>query len=311
VRWGIAFGMLAGAAGAGRAQSVGECLACHSNPDFATYSPQGAVISLFVDPKRYAGSVHAKNLCTDCHANFAAQLHGPEEGGEGTGGMMVPVEIPQKKLALIKNLVTKDRVAVLMCMDCHKKEAADYRASIHGREALGGNRDAPDCVTCHGSHYMLAVDDLESSVSTANVPATCARCHADATVMAKYDVATNTVISFEESFHGKKLKLGSERVAVCTSCHGVHNIQPPDDPRSTVYPANRPHTCGRCHEHADVWFGQDFMHKIPSRAVQPIAYWVGKVYVWIIYLTIGAMACFVMLDFARVMVDRRRGGGGE
>jgi hypothetical protein len=278
-----------------QADSIGDCLGCHRDPQFATYTPDGKVVSLYVDRDRYEKSVHARELCTSCHANYKAGAH---------GGMMVPVEIPKQEMAKVADLRAQDKVAVLECMRCHEKEAARYRASIHGSQALAGNPDAPHCVTCHGSHYTLAVADIESGVSRANVPRTCAQCHQNARVMARYDIATNTVVAYEESFHGKKLKLGSTTVAVCTSCHGVHGIFPPNDPRSTLYPENRPHTCGRCHAHADRWFGQDFAHKIPSPRVQPLAFWVGVAYKWLIYLTIGAMACYVLLDFSRTVADR-------
>jgi hypothetical protein len=135
------------AAAGARAQGVGECFACHSNPDFATYTPQGTVISLFVNPKLYAASVHRKNLCTDCHANYSAGPH-PEAGaGAQPSGAMVPVEIPAKQLALVAKLPTQDKVAVLECMICHKKEGGQYRQSIHGSQALAGNPDATDLTT--------------------------------------------------------------------------------------------------------------------------------------------------------------------
>jgi predicted CXXCH cytochrome family protein len=37
---------------------------------------------------------------------------------------------------------------------------------------------------------------------------------------------------------------------VCTDCHSVHDIRPPNDPRSTVYPLNVAKTCSRCHSDA-------------------------------------------------------------
>jgi len=35
--------------------------------------------------------------------------------------------------------------------------------------------------------------------------------------------------------------------ANCASCHGVHNILPSSDPRSSVNAANLAKTCGVCH----------------------------------------------------------------
>jgi predicted CXXCH cytochrome family protein len=44
---------------------------------------------------------------------------------------------------------------------------------------------------------------------------------------------------------------GDDKVATCTDCHGDHGILPAIDPRSPVYPANVPNTCGQCHSDAD------------------------------------------------------------
>jgi predicted CXXCH cytochrome family protein len=41
--------------------------------------------------------------------------------------------------------------------------------------------------------------------------------------------------------------MGDTKVATCASCHPAHQIRPPDDTRSSVYPANVANTCGKCH----------------------------------------------------------------
>jgi len=54
---------------------------------------------------------------------------------------------------------------------------------------------------------------------------------------------------YEESIHGRAVEeQGLLAAAVCTDCHGTHNIKRATDPMSSV---NRPHipaTCGRCHQ---------------------------------------------------------------
>ena len=49
------------------------------------------------------------------------------------------------------------------------------------------------------------------------------------------------------SYHGLAARGGSQVVANCASCHGVHNILPSSDPRSTINHANLARTCGQCH----------------------------------------------------------------
>jgi hypothetical protein len=52
------------------------------------------------------------------------------------------------------------------------------------------------------------------------------------------------------SVHGKRLKQGDTRVAVCVDCHGVHEILAVSDTRAPVYPTNVATTCARCHADA-------------------------------------------------------------
>ena len=81
-------------------------------------------------------------------------------------------------------------------------------------------------------------------------------------------------------------------MANCASCHGVHNILPSSDPRSTINRANLDATCGKCHQgvtqkftttrvHLDVGRSKD----IGSVAVR----WVRVFYLVLIFAVIGAM----------------------
>jgi hypothetical protein len=63
----------------------------------------------------------------------------------------------------------------------------------------------------------------------------------------EFGVAGRRATTYLESYHGLASKLGSQVVANCASCHGVHNILPSSDPRSTINRANLVTTCGHCH----------------------------------------------------------------
>ena len=54
--------------------------------------------------------------------------------------------------------------------------------------------------------------------------------------------------SYLDSYHGLAAEGGSVVAANCSSCHGVHNILPSSDPRSTINRANLDATCGKCHK---------------------------------------------------------------
>lgn len=45
-----------------------------------------------------------------------------------------------------------------------------------------------------------------------------------------------------DSTHGLALKNGNQQAAVCTDCHGIHDISSPENPRSNI-----PKMCQRCH----------------------------------------------------------------
>ena len=54
--------------------------------------------------------------------------------------------------------------------------------------------------------------------------------------------------SYQESVHGKAVAAGSDKAAVCTDCHGSHEILNAADPKSSIYKFNVPNTCAKCHE---------------------------------------------------------------
>jgi predicted CXXCH cytochrome family protein len=59
------------------------------------------------------------------------------------------------------------------------------------------------------------------------------------------------VAEYWTSRHGQLLRDSNDpAVATCIDCHPAHQIRPPDDPESTVHPANVVATCGRCHADA-------------------------------------------------------------
>jgi nitrate/TMAO reductase-like tetraheme cytochrome c subunit len=124
-----------------------------------------------------------------------------------------------------------------------------FMQSIHGQAIARGNGLAPVCTDCHGIHSIKAHIDPNSSVSEQNLSrTTCARCHEGVRLSQEFGVAGNRVSTYLDSYHGLASQGGSVVVANCASCHGVHNILPSSDPRSTINRANLDATCGKCHK---------------------------------------------------------------
>jgi hypothetical protein len=92
-----------------------------------------------------------------------------------------------------------------------------FESSVHGQAGMG-------CLHCHGDmeaypHPPLTVE-TRRELSLDLYRSSCVECHRD-----KYDVSLDGV-------HQKALAGGQSEAAICTDCHGTHNILPADQPRS-------------------------------------------------------------------------------
>jgi len=201
-----------------------ECLDCHSKVGLKV-EREGREISLYVDPDRFRGSVHAALDCVACHFDLGGVEKYPH------AAPLEPVE----------------------CTDCHDDDAgpiATFRSSTHGRLLEAGNELAPRCQDCHGSHYVTRLSDPSSAISPANVPSMCVRCHAQGAPVARAgDLSEEQVFErYPEDIHGEGLRRkGLLVTAVCTSCHTGHGVLPHTDPASSIHADNVRATCMACH----------------------------------------------------------------
>ncbi|OIO39667.1 MAG: hypothetical protein AUJ71_00175 [Candidatus Omnitrophica bacterium CG1_02_49_16] len=169
--------------------------------------------------EKFASSVHADNLCTSCHKDIQ--------------------EIPHP-----------EKLAKVDCGSCHRIEGEVYRASDHGK-ALSSGIQAASCLDCHvgDPHAIVSHRNVESPVYRLNIPKTCAVCHEDQKKMSTYHLLENAPLkSYSLTIHGKALQSGLMSAAVCTDCHGSHDLHAPTNPLSKIYRKNVPVTCGKCHE---------------------------------------------------------------
>ncbi|MFQ6097245.1 MAG: cytochrome c3 family protein, partial [Armatimonadota bacterium] len=134
-----------------------------------------------------------------------------------------------------------------LCAQCHDgpepgvRSARAYLNSVHGRaHEREPEGPAAVCTDCHGAHGMRTVEADDSPVGRARVALTCAKCHE--AIHAQY----------EDSVHGVARRGGVADAPTCTDCHGEHDIRPPTDPLSSVYPTHIAHTCGKCHDDEEV-----------------------------------------------------------
>ena len=189
------------------------------------------------------------------------------------------------------------------CGKCHENVDQTYLRSVHGKAVKAGVRDAPVCTDCHGEHTIASVRLASSRVSSKNIPGTCGQCHASQRIVTQYRLPPNVSATYAESFHGLELTGGSPMAANCASCHGVHDILPSNDARSTVNSQNLPKTCGKCHPGIGTRMSADFfrVHAPPGAAEgKPwVVNLVSWIYIALIVAVIGGMAGFILLDYLR------------
>ena len=202
-----------------------DCLACHSDSTLTT-EVNGKQVSLFVDESKMKHSIHGDLFaCVDCHKDVKGLVH----------------ETTPKKVT---------------CAECHAEAQQAYTHSLHAKAYKAGGPGA-NCQDCHGgAHEILAAADAKSSVNHANIPATCGRCHGQKFLMESNGQSAQPFISYQESVHGRAVEKGSTQAAVCTDCHGTHQILPANDTKSPIYKFNVPATCGKCHTAVENTFMQ-------------------------------------------------------
>jgi cytochrome b subunit of formate dehydrogenase len=210
-----------------------DCLACHGDATLTT-DENGRQVSLFVDKDKLKHSFHGRLFgCVDCHTDVKSLGH----------------DTPPKKIT---------------CAGCHEAAQQAWARSMHARPAKPGAASGATCEDCHGeAHAILTPGDPASSVNHANIPATCGRCHGQKFITSANGASPQTFVSYPQSVHGKAIESGSKKAAVCTDCHGAHEILAANDAHSPIYTFNVPATCGKCHAEIQ----QTFMASIHGQGI--------------------------------------------
>jgi predicted CXXCH cytochrome family protein len=105
-------------------------------------------------------------------------------------------------------------------------DPAVYNASIHGSKGYA-------CIQCHTDISGFPHPEITAQTArdyTLEMAQSCAGCHPS-----YYDATLDGV-------HQQALAGGNKEAAVCSDCHGAHNVEKPGEPRSNI-----PRMCERCH----------------------------------------------------------------
>jgi cytochrome b subunit of formate dehydrogenase len=294
------------------AQTCGDCH--ESKPASHTAHEKVDCGNCHIDQAAFPHPENATTAsCEMCHSQEADQttlgVHGQQrqQGNEAAPDCSVchggahGVELP--------GTTRFRRATVETCGMCHGEQAEQFHQSVHG--ALLANattREGPTCNTCHGEHQIQRPSALEQTAGIRLVRDTCASCHADVELMSRFGLPTDRVVSFDASFHGLALRSGSQTVANCGSCHGIHAVLPSSDPRSTTHPGKLAGTCGQCHPGAGTRFQIASIHQVEGDRPVAAAQIIEQVYLVLIPLTIGLMLLHHAGDWVRKTRQQARAG---
>ena len=222
------------------------CKDCHGTHMVESTKSPGARFS----PGRLTES------CGSCHKkaleHFPASAHGKALAA-GVKGAPNCLTCHRGAVAFV--LGTGDSLSVKraqeeLCLSCHRDDPdvrartsptagfiKAYDTSVHGSALARGEAKAANCVSCHGSHDMKKGSDPASFVNRANIPTTCAQCHA------------KVAEAYAQSVHGAAVAKGNSDSPVCTTCHGEHTILSSKNPESRTASKNlSSQVCSPCHQ---------------------------------------------------------------
>jgi cytochrome b6-f complex iron-sulfur subunit len=249
----VLFALVGLLGGTARAQlTVASCKTCH-----------------VPEAEQFAASVHAQAIrCPQCHGGKDVyEITRAEARPFGVAGGTPASQASRPAFdhgEFFRGRPARAAVPTL-CGTCHADvermnpyglrtdELAQYWVSAHGRRLrLFGDDQVAVCIDCHGTHDVLAPDNAQSRTYFRNVPHTCARCHADPTLMKDHGLPADIVEQYRHSIHGENvLERGDAGSPSCATCHGSHGAAPPGF-------ADVGHVCGRCHKQVD----DDFLKSV-------------------------------------------------
>ena len=327
-------------------QTEAYCLSCHNNPNLTMTLPSGETLSLYISPEQLKESVHspAGIECEACHTQITTYPH-PEISFQTKRELSRSYYESCKKChannyakaqdSMHARVASEGRLDAPICTDCHGAHyvrqpdqprthisetcgqchteiLAQYKTSVHGAALIGENNpDVPVCTDCHGVHN---IQDPRTAQFRVETPDLCANCHANKTLMSKYGLSADVYSLYELSWHGVDVSVYKSNwptiwhdSAVCTDCHGIHNIRTTDDPESMVNPKNLLATCQKCHPGAGPnWTGAWTGHNRISLQRTPFLFYINSFYKTFVPIVLWGCIIYVLLQILRITVERVR-----
>lgn len=320
------------------------CLRCHRQHIKVSYQ-NGEQRSITVDAGLLEASVHNKLSCSDCHYGFSSEEHPKRHFRTRRDMTIASAELCRRchfdKYTKVQDSIHYTKLSqgdlnAPVCTDCHNshaiasagKERADsanrcrkchldiytiYAKSVHGGALLNEhNKDVPVCVDCHKTHDIQSPRTVEYRE---RIPEMCSKCHSNKEIMGKYGLSTDVMKTYLSDFHGVTLGFyikqknllpkQAKSIAVCTDCHGVHNITSTVSPDATIVKSNLVQRCRRCHADATENFPNAWIsHYKPSLQRAPLIFIISILYRIFTPLMVIGLVLQILLHIWRYSVNR-------
>lgn len=193
------------------------CLTCHGSPGTKTFGDK-TTVSVQVDGRRFAASVHGSLDCTSCHTDVKLDNH------------------PSAQYATKQQLVLHVAKA---CRTCH--DDSQLKASPLHQRAIS-RPDAQPCSSCHGSHTIAKAAVRKGKGSATQY---CLTCHSKPITRS---INGKTIsLTIDEGW----VKGSVHRNHECIDCHTAYSKENHPAPKDYTSGRQLSHaaseTCGRCH----------------------------------------------------------------
>ena len=320
------------------------CLSCHGKPDLSLTLPSGEQLSLYVDTNKLSASVHSPagiecqachttiktyphpvinfqtrrelsrsyyEACQKCHAaNYSKTQDSMHAQVAAEGNANAPICTDCHGAHDLQPPAQPRASISTTCSQCHAEIYTAYKDSVHGSVLIAeDNPDVPVCTDCHGVHN---IQDPRTAQFRVGTPDLCAGCHADPARMSKYNLSTDVYSLYRTSFHGVDVSVYKANwptiwhdSAVCTDCHGIHDIRTTQDPQSKVNAANLLTTCQQCHPGAGPnWTAAWTGHNKIDQTRTPFLFYVEQFYSGFTPFVLWLSVIYVVLQVIRAVVGR-------
>ncbi len=320
------------------------CLRCHQQKVHVKFQ-NGENLAVSVDPQLLAVSVHNKLSCSDCHYGFSSEDHPKRNFRTRRDMTIASAELCRRchfdKYTKFQDSIhyvklSQGNLEAPVCTDCHDSHAISaagkerfvsasrckrchleiftvYAKSVHGGAMLNEhNKDVPICVDCHTTHDIKSPHTVEYRE---RIPELCSKCHANKEIMGKYGLSTDVITSYLSNFHGVTLNFYKKQknlplqqmktIAVCTDCHGIHDINSTVGPDATIVKKNLVQRCRKCHENASDNFPNAWMsHYKPTLQRAPLMFMIDMFYKIFTPIMVIGLVLQILLHIWRYAINR-------